>query len=253
MGVGIIASAHVDVTGPTLALTNKGQASQNSSGPLNPIRQTTPATTPLAGSTQALVVMFDGLNGTGGSTDATFTVTDTWGDTGGGAWTRRVQAARGNVASGGYVERLEIWTRLIGTGPVSGTVTVNVTIGASNTTSDGWLWLNLLEVVPTGGAVVIGTSTGTTGRIAAGPTSLTSTLLAAPAASSIVLLAIHGDNTSADSVEPTGYSELEKKTVTAPLHVNSAYRNGGASTSATWTGLDSASNYIASGLELKVA
>jgi hypothetical protein len=73
--------------------------------------------TPTAG---GIVILMAGF-GAGSGVPNVSSVTDTWGDSGGGPWTQHVNAANGSLVS-----RCIVYSRVIGSNPASGAVTVNL-------------------------------------------------------------------------------------------------------------------------------
>ncbi|HUK35860.1 MAG TPA: LamG-like jellyroll fold domain-containing protein [Vicinamibacterales bacterium] len=238
-----------------LALTDWGVAQLTAGG-----SQTTSCTKSglnvTAGSLQVVMVLVDAVNNAGGVTqNVTVSITDTIGDTGGGSWTKTPVCERGTVNAGQYWEHASIWTRKIGTSPGSSKSITVTAVGTSNgqtVSNDAWMWCDFVEV--TGQAASpIGASTGTTGRQATGSTTFTCTLGASPASSSLVFTCLHGDNTVTVATVPSGYTQLNESHPAYGETSASAYKNGSASSTAQWTGLDTASSYLGCALEIVAA
>jgi hypothetical protein len=216
---------------------------------------TSTAFTPAAGSILVVKLIanarYDGIGGSG----LTVAMSDTFGTTGKGTWTKQATCTRAPVTTNGqYMEQVEIWTCPMGSAPGSGTVHFAVTAdgGTITTTTDGFLWADVTEVNGQASSP-IGATSGTTARQSAGPTTFVCTLGAAPAASSLVFSVIHADNSVVVSTLPTGFTGLNEVHPAWGVEARTAYINGGGSSTFTWTGLDTASNYMASGLEIKAA
>jgi hypothetical protein len=145
------------------------------------------AFTPVAGTYELLGLVFDG-NSANASDVGSFTITDTFGDTGGTAWTLLASSIRSPTSGGQYREHAEVWGRKIGTGPSSGTITATISILVQ---SDAWLWADSIGLAGQA-ASPVGVTTGNTNRQAAGPTTYPLTLGGTPNANSFVYSIILG-------------------------------------------------------------
>jgi len=200
------------------------------------------------------------LNGTGGSSDITFTASDTIGDTGGGTWTRQASCTRGAVGNGVYAERNEVWTRVIGTTPgASKTVTFTATWnnGGSGTTADGYMAAHLWEnagqhATPIG--LTASPSPVTTG------TTFNTDLGGVPASDSAVFGVIQddsqGDDVGPATVPPSGWTEADEQNgphLTFPCGYEWAFINGGSVQSPQWSGMISGDRFLGAAVEIKAA
>lgn len=199
-----------------------------------------------------------------GTSDLTFVITDTIGDSGGTAWSRQdggghnMVCTRGAVAAGNYMEKTEIWWRVIGTGPgVAKVVTATGTAfgGTQTSSTDGWIWGQFLEVSGQASSNPIGFSTGATSRQATGPTTYTMTMNGSASSTSALVSVIHGDNTGVNATLPSGWSILNHNEPAWGAASKSADVNplSGGAVNPQWTGLDTASNYLATCMEIKAA
>lgn len=200
------------------------------------------------------------------TTDLTFVITDTIGDSGGNitSWSHldsggnAMVCTRGAVGTGVYMEKVELWWRVLGNGPGAAkliTVTGSSASGAQLTSTDGWVWANFLEISGQAATNPIETSTGSTSRQTAGPTTYACALGTAPSASSMLISILQDDRNATGSTIPTGFTNL---TETLPgsgfAGYHDCYRNDGASTqTSTWTALDALASYLGSALAIKAA
>lgn len=192
----------------------------------------------------------------GTNIETTFAMSDTIGDSGGGSWTRRAACTAGGRTGAQYFERVEIWTRQLGTGAgTSKAVTATTTATNEQTTStDGWMWLDVFELSGHN-ASPIGLSTGNTSRQAPGGTTITLSLGDTPAADSWCVSVLHGDNTVARvlATVPSSWTQQQGDNPTWGATSQSAAKNGSGTASPQWTGLTTASGYLGCALEIKAA
>lgn len=215
------------------------------------------ALSPSAGNLLVAVSLLNAQNTSGSAQTPVCAISDNIADTGGGTWTAGPVCSRGSTIDTNYMEMLQIWTRVIGTSPgasKTATATFTANAGAITASADGYVWLNVFELAGQH-ATPVGFGTGSTGRQAAGPTTYPLTLGGSPAASSLIITAIHADDQTTIPTLPSGYSAgsstLPADWGAAP--VVSAYLNGGGSSSLSWTGLNTAPNHLAVALEIVAA
>jgi hypothetical protein len=165
--------------------------------------------TPTAGAFLVAVVQVNAKNDSGSSGDITSVMTDNFGDTGGTSWTSSALSTRGSIGAGQYMERVQGFTRTIGTAPGSGHLTWNGTNpGSGTTTTDGWFTVHIWEFT--------GQNSTPVGLVAqparqAGPTTYDANFSGTPAASSYVVGGIHSDNqTGPGIVQPSGFTEVDE-------------------------------------------
>lgn len=180
--------------------------------------------TPTAGS----LLIVGGLLGAASGTYTNAGISDFIGDSGGTSWTNiGVQ-----VSSGGSFYSF-INYRKVGTGPGSGTVTLTPTVG---TNTIRWL-AAVYEVTGYDTTTPVQQST-TNSNGGSGTTSITGTLGASPAASSLVFGICGTRNESSGITEDGAFTELNDFSTSgsAPLgRMQAQYDNGGADTTVDWS------------------
>lgn len=208
--------------------------------------------TPAAGSILVVGITVDAKNDNTSSTyDAVFAVTDNIGDTGGGAWAQRATCTRGLIGLGAYTERVELWTRVIGTSPgAAKTVTASATINVLTTSTDGWLAGHLWEVSGQNASPI---------GLSASPSPATSVstfapnLGSVPAASSTVFGVIHDDNQAGPAVvQPSGWTESDEQAPAFGVISEWAFINGSSVQSPSWSGFTNSASVRILGVALEI-
>lgn len=210
-----------------------------------------------AGAGVILVAAF-GLSGkldAGGPLDAVFSVSDTIADTGGGTWTQRATCTRGTVATNSYAERIELWTRVVGTTPgASKTITGSISLNGSTTSSDNFCSFHYYEVAgqnatPIG--LTASPSPATTG------TTFAPDLGGVPATDSAVFgMAASDDNSSSPGpiTPPTGWTESDEFDSAAfGMNFEWAYKNGSSVQAPSWSGFTNGNRLLGCAVEIKAA
>lgn len=218
-------SAHAVLTGTgssggaSLAISSKGTTDVTTAS------MSVTAFTPTA---HALVIVsFQSFLFAAGTTS----IADTFGDTGGGTWTAWTGSVLTSV--GTFASTFGGWTRLIGTGPGSGTVTVT-----SSAFTGGEQQMAVDQVVPTGGSITVPQSQVTTASFSAtGSVVLGST----PATSSLVFTSAHSGATGLTQAPTTGgFTLLDRVNTGTSLSMATYYINTSGPKTIAWGGLSAA-------------
>jgi hypothetical protein len=236
-----------------LTVTDRGEF-QTAAGGAITHTATSAAFSPAAGSLLVAMVTLNAVNN-GASSDETFAVTDNIGDTGGTAWTQQASCSRGAVASPQYMEKVAIWTRVVGTTPgASKTVTVSGTYlsGASNTSTDGWFYATLAEVAGQH-ATPIGASVSPS--LQTSITQFSETLSGVPASTSAIFSVIHSDADSTIPTVPAGWTPHQSEGPAWGASSATGYINGSGSQTLIWTNCqsDPAKRYLSCAVEIVAA
>lgn len=192
-----------------------------------------------AGAILVIGTFINANNQSAATDDVSFTVTDTIGDTGGGSWTATgASCTRGNVINGAYIERVQLFYRVIGTSPGSSkTVSFhsNYTGGVGTTTNDGWQGAHLWEASGQHATPIGLTSSPSAAQnVSTWPMDFGST----PASDSACFSVIHDDNTASTNVftEPSGWTESDEQDQTTWGAASAwAYKIGSVVQTPTWT------------------
>ena len=243
--------AYVASSGPVVI--NRGESRTNPPGTNGPMTLAHAAFTPAAGSLIVAMPGFQGQN-TSASASVALSMADTFGDTGGTAWTLSASCNRGSVVNTQWTETADIWTRRIGTTPGSGVVTVTGAIGTVTSTTHAF-WMQVAEVTGENTTTPI----GATGSPSVGftVTSFDVVLSVAPAADSVVFSNFSQDfSPSFQYTAPTGFTVLNDE-YDIPSGWQqifaAAYKVGSAPTTVTWSGLVATNRVLACAIEVKAA
>jgi hypothetical protein len=170
-----------------------------------------------------------------------WTVTDTFGDSGGAhtAWAAASVVRRTSVVTGAYYEESLIYWRLVGNGASSGTITVAAkqADNSTTTTGDGYFFFYPWKLAATGTLSIDQTNNGQA-------TSSSSTTYAMSYGSgptgAFAGSAFQQDGSSTAGTVPTGWTSQNVDAHTAGFDVETAFLNGStAANPSTWTGLTS--------------
>jgi hypothetical protein len=174
-----------------------------------------------------------------GSTGTLFwTVTDTFGDSGGAhtAWALGSKVVRASVASGQYYEESLVYWRLVGNGAANGTITVSAkqADNSTATTGDGYFFFYPWLLTASG---TLSTDQNNNGQ---SPTTSASTYAMSYGASPTGLFAgcsFQQDGASTAATVPTSWTSQNVSGHAAGIDIETAFFNGtAASNPSTWTG-----------------
>ena len=187
--------------------------------------------TPASGAFIAVAVQ--GAFADGGAAATTYSIADTFGDSGGTSWTQVTIADPGLSGTvGTYSARASIFYRNIGTGAGSGAPTVTRTAG----NIDQRLWINAVELSGVGAANLTATKVNGTAAGSGVSNTLTITFSSAPASTSLIYTNAIQDGATANALTPpAGYTSVQQAADAWGQDSETAYRNTGASTSHVWS------------------
>jgi hypothetical protein len=182
----------------------------------------------------------------GGTGTMFWTLSDTFGDTGGTAWALASKVVRASVVVTQYYEESLIYTRLVGTGASSGTITVSAkqADNSTTTTGDGYFFFYPWKLTATGTLSVDQTNNGQA------PTTSATTYAMSYGAGPTGAFAgsvMQQDGSSVSATVPSTWtSQNAADGHAAGIDIATAFLNGSAAANpSTWTGLtSSASNRL---------
>ena len=213
--------------------------------------------TPAAGALLVAMPSIQSQNN-GGTNEALFSISDTFGDTGGTAWVRSATSGRGPVVNNQWAETADIWTRTVGSSPHAGAVTVSAAIG-SQTSGDFAMWSQQVEL-PAGWTVGLVASPSPLGGDGCGNASYLLHIevsAAAPAATSVVLSNFTQDYSSAfQYTKPVGFTVLGDQYDLASGWQQifaAASMVGSVPQTHTWSGLVATNRVMACAIEVSAA
>lgn len=219
-----IAAVAVVVQPPNVTLTSKSARKTTTAGSSATNTLTSDSITPTSGKMLLAIVA-----GYFNITDARFSISDTFGDTGGGAWK---QITNYGVSSG-YTNRTAIFRRMIGTGGSAGTITVTRTAG----TVDQFMAADFYEAAAITGTIGLKQS-ATLEQAAA---TIAPNLPYTPQSSNNVVLTAMFTFSDSDVNQPSGFTTIAE-VVGGSSCYSAAYKTNATSSGVSWTGAGSMLN-----------
>jgi hypothetical protein len=187
----------------------------------------------------------EALSGTPTTGTMFWTVTDTFGDTGGTAWTLGSVVKRASVVTGAYYEESLVYTRKVGTGASNGTITVSAkqADNSTTTTGDGYFFFYPWKLTATGALSVDQTNNGQ--APGTGSSTYAMSYGSAPTGAFAGSL-MQQDSTGTSGTVPSGWtSQNPGDGHAAGVDIETAFLNGStAANPSTWTGLVNSTNRL---------
>jgi hypothetical protein len=212
-----------------VAITATTRVAHTDAGAANnaTLTNTSAAFTPVAATLLVCFVM-----GYQATTSPSWTITDSFGDSGGGVWTTRA-----GPITNGAIYATQIFTRRIGTSPASGTVTATRNGGTE-------YWDSVVSVVELAGATAF-----VQGKTAIGSASVAVTLDSTPATDSVVVTCAVGD-VSANPTIPAGYTSVVTQQFDPTAGQAVAYKIGSAAAAISWGTFTADNSAVAAAIEI---